>query len=78
MVLEESLIAALKDRALVDGHDFGAGEMNIFVYTDHPHTSFQIAQGLFGDVEFAAAYRLFEEEDFVILWPANLESFSIS
>ena len=33
---EETLSLLLGQIAEVDGHDFGSGEMNIFILTDHP------------------------------------------
>jgi len=36
VALEEVLTRNLSPASDVDGHDFGAGEFNIFVRTDHP------------------------------------------
>ena len=33
--LENALIEALESQHRVDGHDFGSGTMNIFIYTAH-------------------------------------------
>lgn len=35
---EEALISLLGRSADVDGHDFGSGEMNIFILTEDPTT----------------------------------------
>ena len=42
---EEALLQSglLDAYGVVDGHDFGAGEMNIFIHTDRPLEAFQQA-----------------------------------
>jgi hypothetical protein len=34
--VEETLVERLSERHDVDGHDMGAGEMNMFIHTEHP------------------------------------------
>lgn len=41
IVLEETLIAEVGNKALVDGHDAGSGEMNIFIHTNDPRRIFE-------------------------------------
>ena len=36
----------LGDVGIVDGHDFGSGEMNIFVHTDNPKSAFEKIKAL--------------------------------
>jgi hypothetical protein len=40
VALEDRLIEALESAHVVDGHDFGSGEMNIFVHTNDPIAAF--------------------------------------
>jgi len=44
IALEARLTAALEPVHLVDGHDFGSGEMNIFVHSDDPTAAFATAR----------------------------------
>ena len=66
----------------MDGHDFGAGEMNIFVQTDRPVEAFQHAMAALASHpqrdEVRAAYREVDGERFVILWPKGLETFTVA
>ena len=79
--MEERLTEALGDHSGVDGHDFGAGEMNIFVETDDPAAAFSDAVATLGDdlrwAEARAAFRDQTGDDYTILWPPGLEAFSI-
>ena len=43
LALEDELIEALGDTADIDGHDIGAGETNIFIFTSAPEQTFQLA-----------------------------------
>jgi hypothetical protein len=76
-LLEEDLA-----HGFVDGHDFGAGEMNIFVHTDQPLEAFQDAMASLGLdqrwVGVRAAYRPADEDRYVVIWPKTLEVFSVS
>ncbi|GAA3552599.1 hypothetical protein GCM10022197_04570 [Microlunatus spumicola] len=78
-VLESSLPPSL---AFVDGHDVGADEMNIFVYTDDPLRGYEAAAELLGAHAgwpgVRAAYRLEDEEAYVTVWPEGLEHFSVT
>lgn len=81
--MEDLLEADLPDaHGLVDGHDFGAGEMNIFVHTDRPLEAFREAMtSLSRDPRWAgvrAAYRLADGDRYVVVWPKTLEVFSVS
>jgi len=44
--LENNIAAGLKNLGEVDGHDFGVGEMNIFVRTDCPKLAFEKIKSL--------------------------------
>jgi hypothetical protein len=39
---EEALSSLIGETAEVDGHDFGSGEMNIFILTDDPVATFNL------------------------------------
>jgi hypothetical protein len=80
--IEEMLRDVLGPRADVDGHDMGAGEFNIFIFTSTPEETFHRAQALLSadgrPRRFKAAYREPEAEEFVVLWPLNLSVFNIT
>jgi hypothetical protein len=80
--LEDLLIKNLALPFKVDSHDFGADEFNIFVQTDEPKETFEAAEKIiqqhFPQQQLNAAYREVDKEDFVILWPPNLEEFKIA
>ncbi len=79
---EEALSSVLGQMAKLDGHDFGAGEMNIFILTDHPIATFNLVQQTDestrpgGDMK--AAYRQINGEDYVCLWPPELSHFQLT
>jgi len=78
-ILERALDAT---GTVVDGHDFGNGEMNIFITTNKPSEDFaQIAGILEGHPRLEtmrAAYRPLTSDNYTILWPKGLASFSVS
>jgi hypothetical protein len=79
--MEEQVDAALGRSASVDGHDFGSGEMNIFIETDRPAEAFADAANAlregprWGDLR--AAYREARGGPYEILWPQSLRKFSV-
>lgn len=81
--MEEALLQSdlLGPYSIVDGHDFGAGEMNIFIHTDQPLEAFQHAMTSLATnrrwVSVRAAYRPIDGERFVVVWPKELEVFSM-
>lgn len=46
--LENTIAAGLKNLGEIDGHDSGAGEMNIFVHTDNSKLAFEKIKSLIG------------------------------
>ena len=66
---------------IIDGHDFGSGEMNIFVHTDDPKSAFERVRALIGsDVAWQgvqAGYRDFEEEEYIPIFSPGLKTFSV-
>jgi hypothetical protein len=78
IAIEDRLIEELGRSAKVDGHDCGAGETNIFIYTSDPAATFWIARQVLESENqldsTAAAYRPVEEgkqpqEGFIVIWP---------
>lgn len=83
IALEDELEAGLTTAdGEVDGHDFGSGEMNIFVQTNDPREAFASAAKLLSHAprwaSVRAAYRPVDGEDYVGLWPKNLTDFSLA
>lgn len=81
VALEESLIGELDDLGTVDGHDFGLGELNVFILTDDPVESFNKAHRVVTNQgvpnAMRSAYRRVDGEDYVILWPSSLKEFKV-
>lgn len=74
VALESSLADLAGLQAEVDGHDAGAGEMNLFLLSDHPEVAF--AQCLpavqASSLRFrGAAFRALGADAFTRLWPAG-------
>ena len=75
VALEDRLIADLGHSANVDGHDFGSGTGNIFIFTNDPALTFwrirQILQqdGLLHSV--TAAHREADGNIFTVIWPKD-------
>jgi hypothetical protein len=80
--METDLEEALGDSASVDGHDFGSGEMNIFIETDRPAETFSEAVRTLQDrsrwADVRAAYRDGTEDGYTVLWPQGLERFTVT
>jgi hypothetical protein len=78
--LEDMLIENLTGE--VDGHDAGSGEMNIFIRTDSPRTTFEDAKSILGETSLwpnvRIAYRDIEGAEYTILWPKDLKSFDVA
>jgi hypothetical protein len=71
-----------KDNGEVDGHDMGANEMNIFVFTDVPGRAFEHIHRIL-TVEHLleaarVAYRRADGDKYIVLWPVGLEDFSVA
>jgi hypothetical protein len=79
--MQEQAGTALGRYASVDGHDFGSGEMNIFIETDRPTEAFaDAASALRGDPRWGdlrAAYRETRGGPYEVLWPQRLQKFSV-
>jgi hypothetical protein len=79
--MEEQVDVALGRYASIDGHDFGSGEMNIFIETDRPTEAFADAAHALREgprwVDVRAAYREAQGGPYEILWPLSLREFSV-
>jgi hypothetical protein len=66
----------------VDGHDMGAGEMNIFVNTDVPERAFEHIHRILAEERLSetarVAYRRGNGEQYTVLWPVGLEYFRVA
>jgi hypothetical protein len=81
--VEDALESDLDDNlGYVDGHDFGSGEMNIFIHTDFPRDAFQAAQSMLISnprrADLRAAFRSSDGDQYTVLWPEELQEFSVS
>ena len=79
--MEEVLEERLDKRGSIDGHDFGSGEMNIFIETDAPLEVFSSARAILdGDPSWErirAAFRAADGDDYTILWPDGVSVFRV-
>ncbi len=77
IAIEGQLIAELGNRALVDGHDAGSGEMNIFIHTNDPKRIFDgLRMSRSSDPMFfqmRAAFRDLKSNKFTVLWPKGFK-----
>jgi hypothetical protein len=80
--IEDLLIEKLSESNDVDGHDGGAGEMNIFIHTNDPVAAFEeVKSALVGtDVWFCirVAYRELNNSEYTSLWPKGLGDFKVA
>ena len=64
---------------IVDGNDIGPTEMNVFFHTNDPNGTFNDVRTFVpADIPWCAAYRDFDSEDYVVLYPEKLEEFVVS
>jgi len=67
---------------IVDGHDYGLGEFNIFIHTDDPEEVFAKTADFIDrqrpGIPFAAGYRGFDEDTYTVRWPEGAERFAVS
>ena len=75
VALEQQFISAIRDHAIVDGHDSGCNEFNIFVHTDTPAASFTQLRPMLAAANLLpavrVAYREFGSDLFSIVWPES-------
>src|SRR4029077_19747272 len=79
--LEEKIQDGLGELGIVDGHDYGSGEMNIFIHTNEPEVVFAKVKSMLdlGNEadKLKAGYRDFDEEYYVAIYPQGLGHFSV-
>jgi hypothetical protein len=80
--MEDELENSPSDHLSVDGHDFGSGEMNIFIETDNPALAFADAEAILGGrprwAEVRAAHRGETGETYTVLRPAGQTDFAVA
>jgi hypothetical protein len=80
--VEDTLIEHLTEAHEVDGHDIGAGEMNLFVLTNDFRKAFGEVKALLREenlwTDIRVAYREIEKNQYIVLWPQNLKGFSVA
>lgn len=71
--LEEALRSVLADSAIVDGHNVGTDEVNIFIHTHDPADSFSRCKYVLHASDYlqslTAAFREVEGQTYTVLWP---------
>ncbi|MCK4744357.1 MAG: hypothetical protein KAT25_11100 [Sulfuriflexus sp.] len=73
-MIENELELVLRDHHQVDGHDIGAGEMNIFIHTNDPNETFELAKKTLSkkDLEIiSVAFRDMKGDEYSVIWPEN-------
>ena len=79
---EATIIKHLGGVGVVDAHDMGSGETNIFILTDEPKLSFERIEAFLGTKDFMvnlkAAFREIGVNNFTILHPPNLKHFTVA
>jgi hypothetical protein len=79
--LEETIRDGLGDIGIVDGHDYGSGEMNIFIHTNEPEVVFAKVKSMLDlgneSDKLKAGYRDFDEDGYVAIYPQGLGHFSV-
>ena len=82
LLWEQRLAECLSASATVDGHDFGSGEFNVFVFTDNPEATFRTIQSCKENQTMtwptAAPYRHTDRDNYVVLWPPGQEQFDVA
>jgi hypothetical protein len=78
---EDAIEDGMGELGILDGHDIGSGEMNLFIHTNLPQEAFEKALSLLGDEAkqggLKAGYRDFNEEEYVPIYPKGLDHFSV-
>jgi|SRR5216684_152724 len=82
LAIEETIRQGLGPIGLVDGHDVGAGEMNVFIHTDDPKGTFEktmsLILGKYDLKELMVGYRNFEDYDYTPVFPPGLSVFRVA
>ena len=76
IAIEDKLIEVMGSAHIVDGHDIGSGESNIFIHTNDPHSAFARAKHIIDDlaiVQLRVAYRELDGEKYQVIWPESFK-----
>ena len=78
--VEELIRSKDIDDAIVDGHDFGMGEFNVFLFTHDPKATLdKIRCILPHDLpHYRAGCRCLDLDDYEPLWPPDLKRFAVA
>jgi hypothetical protein len=80
--IEDLLIDKLSSQSEVDGHDFGSGETNIFLYMTDPFKTLEDLRSILSEHKAwqvaRIAYRKMDETKYRMLWPPGDKPFHIS
>jgi hypothetical protein len=75
VTLENQLIGQLTDAAIVDGHDIGSGETNIFIITTDVEATFQLIKPVLEHADLlrvvVVASRPIGDEEYHVIWPCG-------
>jgi hypothetical protein len=75
IAFEDRLIEVLGSSHVIDGHDFGPGETNIFVHTNDPGAAFAAAKRVIPaealGISLRVAYRELGGSDYSSIWPVG-------
>ena len=80
VALEDELTTALQPEHDVDGHDWGSGEMNIFVHSNDPRAAFISARRVIPPSLhrfLRAAFRKTRGDTYTVLWPPGATTFEV-
>lgn len=79
---EDALIERLSELHEVDGHDAGAGEVNIFILTKDFGKAFDEVKAALQDANLwsdtRVAYREIDKSEYTVLWPEGLNEFNVA
>src|SRR6185437_328173 len=79
MIAVETLLMERLDDGLVDGHDAGTDEVNIFIRTHDPRSTFAAVKHILAKhaswADARIAYREATGSAYTVLWPTGLTSF---
>ena len=75
VALEDRLIECLGDVALVDGHDIGSGERNIFILCSDLNGVFALLEPVLAQARVldtvVVASRPIDREEYAVIWPVG-------
>ncbi len=80
--LENQLIGQLAGAAIVDGHDIGSGETNIFILTSDVDATFHLIKPVLERTHLleavVVASRPIGEGQYCVIWPSSSRRFQVA